>query len=508
MIAAISNRFTMYRLMLYYLLCLLFVALILSLFSVLPYNWLEIITIVIYLTILCYTVNYLFATALHTKHNPESPIITALILSLIITPAPIASNFIFLTLIGFAAISSKYVIAAHKRHIFNPVAAGALITVLIIGQSFSWWIGSAIMVPFVILGGFIIAWKIQRFHLIGSFLATYLVLLMIISLWNGSDISQIFIQFKNLILFSPILFFSFVMLIEPLTEPRNKKLRIYYGILIGILLIIYQKLLPVPYTLELALLSGNLFIYLTSPNRWLDLKLTRQKKLAKNTIGFWFKPKQPMNFIAGQFLEWTLPHFRPDSRGIRRFFTIASSPTEKDILLVTKFAKKSSSFKIALDQLKPGGKITVSNPIGEFMLPKELNRSLVFIAGGIGITPFRSIIKNMLDNNLSRPITLFYLNQTRDDIIFKDIFDEAEKKIGLVTVYTLIEKEHIPPNWPGRVGSITPAVIKEDVSDYKTRLFYVSGPEPMVRTLEKMLTRMGIKKNDIKRDYFPGYTNF
>ncbi|MDP2648244.1 MAG: FAD-dependent oxidoreductase, partial [Candidatus Yanofskybacteria bacterium] len=283
------------------------------------------------------------------------------------------------------------------------------------------------------------------------------------------------------------------------------KLRIYYGIAIAAVFFLFQRYLPqISFGFELSLLAANLGFRAVANNPRLVLRLRERRKVAANTEAFVFESEKQLVFKAGQFLEWTLAHPHPDNRGIRRYFTIASSPTEPEIMLATKFAPQSSSFKKALQALKPEDEVVVSNREGEFTMPSKASQPLVFIAGGIGITPFRSMIKYLLDTNLKDfKISLLYSNKTEQDIAFRDLFDEAQRKLGVKTVYTITE--NTSDQWLGRTGFIDEAMIKSEVTDWQSSIFYVSGPEPMVKAFEKMLAGMGVRRSNIKRDYFPGY---
>ena len=359
------------------------------------------------------------------------------------------------------------------------------------------------MFIFILLGGILMVRHIRRFHLVFSFLGGYLGLLSADSLLSGNILSLSY--FSNLLLFSPLLFFSFVMLIEPLTGPQDRRLRMYYGLFIAVVLFVFQKFLSIPYSLELALLIGNVFARIFNPGFRLSMRLLKKRDLTTNISEFWFEPARKFVFIPGQFLEWSLAHPRSDTRGTRRFFTISSAPEEERILLTTRFSDPSSTFKKTLRELRSGDEIVASNLEGEFVLPKDQRKKLVFIAGGIGITPFRSIIKHLIEKNEKRDIVLLYSNRVREDIVFKDIFNMAEKNNGLRAIYTLTEDDKTPTDWQGEKGFINEDLIKGQIPDYQERTFYVSGPEPMVKAFEKMLGQMGIAKKNIKRDYFPGY---
>lgn len=467
--------------MLYYLIFLVIWAIVLSYLNFLNFNFLDISLETIYLLVVCWLVNKLFSKFFKVSINPESSLISALILSLIIGPGRVGTNFLLLTLAAVFAMASKYLIIWKSKHIFNPAAFGAVAAAIVLGQGASWWVGTAVMLPAVFFGGLLVLKKLRRYELVGTFLFVYLIF----------SLSNI----PNLIISSPIIFFSLVMLVEPLTSPTIKSLQIVYALVVIGANFLYQRFLPnVYYTLELSLLTGNIFAFIFSGNFRQVLKLKDKKQLTSNVIAFVFEPWKKLNFRAGQFLEWTFSHPNPDSRGIRRYFTIASSPTEDFIMLASKFYEKPSTFKTNLKKMRRGGEIIVSNLDGEFTLPEDLSKKLVFIAGGIGITPFRSMVKFLIDTSEQMDIVLLFSNKTSEDIVFKDIFDSA-KDLGVRTVYINTDK----------MGLIDEAMIKKEVSDWKERIFYISGPESLVLAFEKILSKMGVLKRQVKTDYFPGY---
>jgi len=210
----------MYRLMLYYLLFLVAVAAVLSFFKLLPYNGVDILLGAFYLVSVCKLVNYLFAKVLKVKTNTESALITGFILSLIFGPAPFLSNIIPLTVVGTLAMASKYLIVWRGRHIFNPAAFGAVASAALFGNGASWWLAGYAVAPFIILGGLLILKKIRRFEMAGVFLLFYIIS-------NPQNILSI--------PSSPILFFSLVMLVEPLTSPFKKSHQIIYAVLLIVL---------------------------------------------------------------------------------------------------------------------------------------------------------------------------------------------------------------------------------------------------------------------------------
>ena len=128
----------------------------------------------------------------------------------------------------------------------------------------------------------------------------------------------------------------------------------------------------------------------------------------------------------------------------------------------------------------------------------------MFIAGGVGIAPFRSMIKYLLDTNETRDIILIFINKQTEDILFHDLFLEAQR-VGLKTYYFLTKKESVPQGWTGGVGHLDSSVIPQIIPDFEKRKFYISGPQLMVQGIEKTLKSAGISKKQIKTDFFPGY---
>src|SRR5665213_3089003 len=204
------------------------------------------------------------------------------------------------------------------------------------------------------------------------------------------------------------------MLTEPLTSPPTAKKQTWYGAIVGFLLPPQAHFLSFYTTPELALVIGNAFSYLISPKTKLFPILRQKVKIAADTVDFIFNPGQKFAYEPGQYLEWTLQHEKTDSRGSRRYFTLASSPTEPDLIIGVKFYEDGSSFKKALLDASADTFIVASQLAGDFVMPKDPTKQLVFIAGGIGVTPFRSMVKYLLDKNDTRKVTLLYSARTEE----------------------------------------------------------------------------------------------
>ncbi len=499
------NKTTMYRLALYVLLFLFLAALSLSFFKLLPYTPTDLILSLVIITAVSWIANVIFARVFEAPANVESIYITALILVFIITPPEAGGYSQFLSIAMWSAVwamASKYILAIRKKHIFNPAAFAVALTAITIGESASWWVGTVYMSPFVVLGGLLIVRKIRRADMIISFFIVALATILGFGLLNGTNLPS---YFYKTFTYSPIVFFAFIMLTEPLTAPPTKMLRVLYGALVGFLFAPAIHIGSIYGTPEFALLLGNIFSYLVSPKEKLVLKLKGVVKVATDTFDFVFSAGNRFAFKPGQYMEWTLAHKKSDDRGYRRYFTIASSPTEPDVRIGVKFYPERSSFKNKMAGMNLGDTIIASGRAGDFILPKDKQQKIVFIAGGIGITPFRSMVKSLLDNNEKRSITLLYSNKTTADIAYKDIFDMAERRLGIKTVYAITDPSQAPSDQRMKKGLIDKKFIMEEIPDYMDRIFYISGPHSMVSVFKETLKGMGVKKNQIKIDFFPGF---
>ena len=495
------NKITMYKLVLYYLIALIAIAMGLSFFGVLPYSPLAILFSTLFITTVCLIVNIIFSWAFNAPTNVESVYITALILSLIISPtySPADPHFFILAFWASVwAMASKYIFAIKKKHVFNPAAFAVVLTALTINESASWWVGTLWMTPFVFAGGFLLTRKIIRWDLVLSFFA--FAILVTLGSHNSTGFLDFLKSFWMLLANSPFFFLSFVMLTEPLTTPPKWWQRVVYGSFVGLLFAPSIHLGSIYSTPELALIVGNIFSYFASPKQKLILKLDDRILLSKDTYDFEFIPDQKLKFKAGQYLEWTLDRPEVDSRGNRRYFTISSSPTEKNITMGIKFYPEPSSFKKNLMKMERGDMLVASQLAGEFVLPRDKKKKLVFIAGGIGITPFRSIIKYLVDTGEKRDIVLLYSNRTVSDIVYEEVFNESSEKLGIKTIYAITDT-----NSPGYSGAINSEMITSQIPDYKDRYFYISGPHGMVMGFKQTLKDLGVKKSQVKIDFFPGF---
>lgn len=225
------------------------------------------------------------------------------------------------------------------------------------------------------------------------------------------------------------------------------------------------------------------------------MKLTLRERTPETPTceNFFWEPETPIDFTPGQYLRWLLPQENPDDRGTSRFFSIASSPTEELIRLTTKFSPKSSTFKQSLQLLKLGDSIDTAGPMGKFVLDANPGDEVVLVAGGIGITPYRSMLKYMHDSRSFIPVHLIYACRSPEEAAFKPFLEELKSQHHDLTItYDF--------------GSVlTGQTIKRLSGDGPAKTIYLSGPQPMIEALKSQLLELGHQESHIKTDYFPGY---
>lgn len=233
----------------------------------------------------------------------------------------------------------------------------------------------------------------------------------------------------------------------------------------------------------------------------MNVTFDHSEDVANNIRTFWFKPEGPIRFIAGQFTELYLPHIA-DTRGQRRWFTISSSPTDPLLSITTKFnTRRSSTFKEALQQLEPGTPLKLAEPMGDFVLPKDSTIPLVFIAGGIGITPIHSMIKYLHITGERRRIQLIYAVTREKELIFAPLLRAYD-----LTFTPIVNRP--TAGYKGERGSLTVDRVTALAPIEADALIYLAGPEPMVEALTKALIVMGVDPQHIVTDYFHGYKRF
>jgi ferredoxin-NADP reductase len=233
-------------------------------------------------------------------------------------------------------------------------------------------------------------------------------------------------------------------------------------------------------------------------------RIKEKHEVAKGTLMVVFDLLgQEVDFVPGQYFWVELPdRGREDERGLRRHITIVTSPNERGVLgLATRI--RDSAFKQTLNELDVGDEVIVEEPKGDFHLPEDTSKEYVFIAGGIGITVFHSMLHYIAEEDLPYRITLLYSNRDRESTAFFDELQEFERSIpGLRIVFTMTDD----PSWEGETRRIDADFIREyedgELADYT---YIVSGPPGMVNGVADMLEGEGVPEEQVIRSRFAGY---
>lgn len=235
-------------------------------------------------------------------------------------------------------------------------------------------------------------------------------------------------------------------------------------------------------------------------NIYMNLTLVKKVNEAKDTKSFFFSTEEKLNFSAGQYIYITLPKLNyPDERGSTRHFTISSSPTEGDLIRVTVRVRQESGYKKTLDELPMGTVVEGKGPQGTFLFEKNTNPN-IFLAGGIGITPFRSMIKWNIDKSLNIPIHLIYSNGD-SEFVFKEELDKWQKENDFLKI------EYIDTSV---FGHLDLEAMKKIFSFWHLAFgipttWWLVGPPAFVNAMEEILEKMNISENNIKSEKFSGY---
>lgn len=239
----------------------------------------------------------------------------------------------------------------------------------------------------------------------------------------------------------------------------------------------------------------------------MKIKLVKKQDEAKGTKSFFWEPETPVTYQPGQYFYYTIPTLKyPDPRGTTRHFTISASPTEGNLLRLTTRIREESGYKKTLDGLSIGTEIDGEGPNGTFILDDKDVGPHIFIAGGIGITPFRSMIKNVIDKNLQTEIHLIYSNSIPEEIAFRNELTEWSGSHQNIKVdMTVSHPEESKEKWGGLTGRVDENLLKKLVSDTTEPTWWVSGPPTMVDAMEQVLGQLKIISGKVKIEKFTGY---
>lgn len=243
-----------------------------------------------------------------------------------------------------------------------------------------------------------------------------------------------------------------------------------------------------------------------------EVALKSKREVAEGTMAFFFEKPENFSFRAGQHIEMKL--IKPpetDAEGNSRMFSLVNSPSENYIIIATRM--RDTAFKRVLGKIPIGGKVTIENPHGSFLLQNDTSKPAVFLIGGIGITPVFSMIKEATEKKLPHRLVLFYSNKRPEDAPFlPQLQSLAQQNPNFKLIATMTEVEKSTPiksgskaEWNGEIGYIDQVMLRKYLNNLQIPIYYISGPPGMVAAMRKLLTDSGVNEDNIRTEEFSGY---
>lgn len=233
--------------------------------------------------------------------------------------------------------------------------------------------------------------------------------------------------------------------------------------------------------------------------------LIRHEEIAERTMAFHLSRPAGFEFRAGQSIDLTLiepPEM--DDEGSTRAFSLAGAPSDSDLMVATRM--RDTAFKRVLKSLTPGAKLKLEGPSGSFVLHRKAEKPAVFLAGGIGITPFSSIIRQATEEMAQRDLYLFYANRRPEDAAFLNVLTDAAKRNSRFHfIPTMTGMQKSARQWSGETGHIDSAMLAKSLPSLNGPIFYLAGPPAMVAALRRMLVEAAVDEDDIRTEEFAGY---
>lgn len=235
------------------------------------------------------------------------------------------------------------------------------------------------------------------------------------------------------------------------------------------------------------------------------IKLKDRRQIAEGTMAFHFEKPEGFGYKAGQFADYTLINpAETDAEGNIRGFSLASAPYEDSLMFATRM--RDTAFKRVLKTMEPGTELTLDAPYGSFTLHNDASMPAVFLTGGIGVTPVRSIVLQAAHDKLPHKIILFDSNHRPEDAAFLDDLMEAQKENPNYTfIGTMTQMEKSSRAWHGETGYITKSMLLKYINDLTLPIYYIVGPGAMVHAMREIMNEAGVNDDNIRTEEFTGY---
>ena len=234
-------------------------------------------------------------------------------------------------------------------------------------------------------------------------------------------------------------------------------------------------------------------------------RLLNRVEVAEGTIAFHFEKPTGFDFKPGQSADLTLPNPpETDAEGDVRTFSIASAPFEDQLMFATRM--RDTAFKRSLKKMPLGTVVKMDSAMGSFTLHKNSAKPAVFLAGGIGVTPFSSIVRQADHDRAPHKLYLFYSNRRPEDAPFVEVLQNLEKTNPQFRfIATMTEMRRSKKTWDGETGRIDQEMLSKYLNELRGPIYYVAGPPALVGGMRKMLVASGVDEDDIRSDEFSGY---
>lgn len=451
--------------------------------------------------------NLLLARVVRVRAHPDSAIITGLLLWFLFWPTDEPAMLAFLALAAVLANASKYVLRWHDRHLFNPAAMGVVL-LGVIGWALgtpaqlpftTWWIGSAVLLPWVVLAALVVLWRLRR----AAHVLVFVVLATALIMWTQHDGGVAWGDGLSYALESTaMVFFAAFMLTEPLTLAPRRVHQLLAAVVAAIVFPLPAIMFALGYELDLAPIGGsseilalvcaNLVAVLCG-QRGASLQVIGTRDLGGDMLEVELAGRRPLRFTPGQYLELDIASAGApgDHRGMRRVLSISSPPGPSTTVAV-RVPERPSAFKAGLRELEPGDRVRATVIGGDFTWPRG-SAPLLLVAGGIGVTPFLSQVRAA--GAQDRDVVLVYGCEA-DQVPYATELADTGVRVVLVSPSA---PGDLPGGWTHvEAAFITREVIAEAVPDHAGRQAFVSGPPAMVNALRLVLPRA-------RFDHFTGY---
>jgi len=236
-----------------------------------------------------------------------------------------------------------------------------------------------------------------------------------------------------------------------------------------------------------------------------EIRLLRSETVAEGTVAFHFSRPPDFRFQAGQSLAMSLVNPpETDDEGGTRTFTIASAPHEPELMIATRM--RDTAFKRVLKSAPAATPVRIDGPNGEMVLHDDSARPAVFLAGGIGITPFLSMARHAARQRLPHRICLFYSNRRPEDAAFlAELQDLEQLNPNYRLIATMAEAEKSARPWSGETGFIRREMLERNLDDLSSPIYYFAGPPAMTTAMQALLQGIGVGEQAMRYEEFYGY---